>query len=813
MELETLVNEGRSVVADSTFNHNDVDTLIHEQERHEGDVDIADDRTDGQTITSTHMVPRATMNRQERDIALAGLLLDEQLVDERKLEKALSDWTIHGCEPLLDHLVTTGVIASSDSEALDAKVTACLGQLTSEGSPDVSAGADDYSVTVVPLNQLDLNGRAATLLGVSSPLASQHTQQFRRFTEDYTLLRKLGQGGLGIVWLARDNSLSRYVAIKEVTEAAQHNPTAISRFRREAVITGRLEHPSIVPVHQYAEDLETGRTFYAMRFLGKRTLQDAIAEYHERRESEDHDPMLLHHLLSAFVSVCQAIAYAHSKDVVHRDLKPENVALDGFGQVIVLDWGLAKLIGEADLLDDLPSDFGHSEERSDQTVAGQVMGTPMYMSPEQATGRIDEIDERTDVYGLGAILFAILTGYAPHELSHRSLSSQSKMGELLTAIVSHPTPRPSDLNPEVVPELDAICSRALAKKRYARYESASDLAEDVQRWMAGEPVSSYDAPWQKRAQRWVRNHHRLSQFIAGLTTMILVAAISMGYVAHQDRLAEQDARFDNLHAEARELEIRLGSHAAMLSNHVRFMAGLPPIQGIIDAGNGDRSTDDIDVWRERLQTIFRGLLTSNQDYLSVSYSSIGDDFRELVRVERQTSDGSLVQVLPESRLSTYERRAHVEAILDLNPGDVLLVESSSIEQEGVTSDAAHLKLLAVTPIYDEQTGDVFGIVGIEMNLERVLEYLMESTNTAAAVYVTDASGRIVMHHTREHSHEHRYGGRPIAEVVPELKEFSTGSQPLNTSTDGSWFHAAHVRLDSRRDSPIMGLILTLEESD
>ena len=155
----------------------------------------------------------------------------------------------------------------------------------------------------------------------------------------YRLIRKIGQGGLGRVWLAYDESLKRYVAIKEIS--GNDTPTAVERFDREAIITGRLEHPGIVPIYQLGTEESTGKSFYVMRFLGKTTLHDAIMEYHERRAEGDDDPMLIRRLLDDFVNACQALGHAHSRQVIHRDLKPENIAIDSFGQVIVIDWGIA----------------------------------------------------------------------------------------------------------------------------------------------------------------------------------------------------------------------------------------------------------------------------------------------------------------------------------------------------------------------------------------------------------------------------------------------------------------------------------------
>ncbi len=497
---------------------------------------------------------------------------------------------------------------------------------------------------------------------------------------------------------------------------------------------------------------------------------------------------------------------------MHRDLKPENVALDGYGQVIVLDWGLAKTIGDSDLQDEIIDVMSVDQSQVHRTVAGQVMGTPMYMAPEQAAGRVDEIDERTDVYGLGAILFAILTGDPPHAQTHRSLSSRSRVAELLTAIMNDPTPSARDVNPTVPPELSAVCAKALARKRYARYSSASDLAEDVQRWTVGESVSAWREPWSKRVQRWVKQHARLSQAVAAFTTVLLVASVTMGIVSHQNGLAEQDARFDAIRAEGRELEIRLKSRSLTLGKNVRFMATLPPIQGIIDARKDEQSTDEKSVWRERLAIIFRGLLIANPDYLSISFASVADAAQEIVRVERHSADGSFVRVLPETRLGEYEKRGDLEATLSLNPGDVYMVDSASLEHEGVSSEANGFTLLAATPIYDESSGEVFGIISIESNVEQILEYLLDSTAHAASnVYVTDGSGTVLMHHAHDRGLQTALAGRSIGSLIPALSQFFAADQVSDTVTDDAHYHAVKVRLESRRAATVIGLVLTFDD--
>jgi serine/threonine protein kinase len=174
--------------------------------------------------------------------------------------------------------------------------------------------------------------RVASLLGLSGGTMMQPgVVEDRRIGARYTLLRRLGQGGLGTVWLARDENLKRYVAVKELNDKCRSHDASLEHFRREAEITGRLEHPGIVPIYQFGVDEKSGKAFYAMRFLGRRTLQDAIDEYHERCETGCENRVLLHRLLAAFVSVCHSVGHAHAQKIVHRDLKPTNVALDEFG--------------------------------------------------------------------------------------------------------------------------------------------------------------------------------------------------------------------------------------------------------------------------------------------------------------------------------------------------------------------------------------------------------------------------------------------------------------------------------------------------
>jgi PAS domain S-box-containing protein len=291
-------------------------------------------------------------------------------------------------------------------------------------------------------------------------------------------------GGIGRVWLARDRQFDRDVAIKELLPENSRDDKTVARFLREARLTGQLEHPGIVPVYELAD--RERRPFYAMRFVRGRTLGEAAFSYHVNRRKGREDPLQFIGLLTAFAAVCNAVAYAHSRGVVHRDLKGDNVILGDFGEVIVLDWGLAKRLGQPDE-SETESVQGIPDGGRDAglTLQGEVMGTPAYMAPEQAQGRLNEIDQRTDIFGLGAIFYEILTGRPP-------FVGRDTLDVLNQAVRGEP-PLPRELWPGVPSALEEICLKALAKDRQQRHSSASDLAQDVQRWQDVQRRQAEDA--------------------------------------------------------------------------------------------------------------------------------------------------------------------------------------------------------------------------------------------------------------------------------------------------------------------------------
>lgn len=244
----------------------------------------------GPTSSAIGDLDSAQGTKQGRDLAFAVALMQTGSANMRSLATATKSWTTFGNSSLADHLLASRVISEDQQATAQQRAQQALASMAiDDGNGRGSGAVDRVSQSVRErhwLTQLDPDGKVAKLLGIAdTSVLSNDEIEDRQVDSRYTLLRKLGQGGLGVVWLARDQNLQRYVAVKEISRNVASGDPALDHFRREAEITGRLEHPGIVPIYQYGEDAATGKSFYVMRFLGKKTMQDAIAEYHERRAS------------------------------------------------------------------------------------------------------------------------------------------------------------------------------------------------------------------------------------------------------------------------------------------------------------------------------------------------------------------------------------------------------------------------------------------------------------------------------------------------------------------------------------------------
>ncbi|MFT5326137.1 MAG: serine/threonine protein kinase/Flp pilus assembly protein TadD [Planctomycetaceae bacterium] len=387
----------------------------------------------------------------------------------------------------------------------------------------------------------------------------------------YTLTQVYGEGGLGQVWLATDPALNREIALKRIRPGKDGSRDAQLRLIKEAQITGQLEHPNIIPVYELEHADNKGRPFYTMKFLRGKTLHEKIQEYHKKRKAGEDDALDLVNLLNAFTDMCYAIAYAGARGVIHRDLKPQNIMVGDFGEVLVLDWGLAKKIGQPDDVHEKGEIELASVLDETETHAGGVIGTPAYMAPEQAAGRNDHVDARTDVYGLGGVLFCILAGVSPHRGS-RTKNRIKDTQDLLTRISIGATPSVRDLDPRIPRSLDAICAKAMSHSHLERYQDARQLAEDVQRYIADEPVSVSTESWQERAGRWLRKNRVWAQSLATSALLVMVVAVAAALVVNSARNSEIVAHGKTQNALEAEAEAKAAAEQAQKEATQFFLA-------------------------------------------------------------------------------------------------------------------------------------------------------------------------------------------------------------------------------------------------
>jgi WD40 repeat protein/tRNA A-37 threonylcarbamoyl transferase component Bud32 len=349
-------------------------------------------------------------------------------------------------------------------------------------------------------------------------------------TSRYHVAHRHARGGLGEILVARDEVLHRDVALKVLQPARAQDRDSRSRFLREADLTGQLEHPGVVPVYGLGR-LGDGSPVYAMRLIRGQTFSEAAERFHAA--APGRPPGWRGHafqqLLQRFLSVCNTIAYAHSRGILHRDLKPSNILLGEYGETLVVDWGLAKaLTPEAGEGTDSAVVPPGAAADSGETQVGTVVGTPAYMPPEQAAGDWARVGPASDIYGLGATLYVLLTGQPPFQ--------DVQLGDVLDKVRRGDFPPPRQVNRHVPPALEAVCLKAMARRPEDRYPTALALAADLARWLADEPVSAWAEPAAVRWRRWLGRHP--TQVAAGavaLVALALLAGVTAVLVTAKDR--------------------------------------------------------------------------------------------------------------------------------------------------------------------------------------------------------------------------------------------------------------------------------------
>jgi serine/threonine-protein kinase len=435
----------------------------------------------------------------DNDLQLLMLALRDRVLDPVRLAEVAGEWPRDGTG-LMDFLAGRGAIAADQLRRLEGE-TADVPAAVRDGDPSqqTTPSRGDKDATTDYAADGDTPADAAEPRGNAGPSAR------------YANIRLHQTGGLGQVWLARDTAVGREVALKTIRPDRAAGAGARARFLREARVTGQLEHPCIVPLY----DLQGGaEPFYVMRFVTGRALAEASADYHRRRSEGRAGPLDLNTLLDAFVGVCRAVAFAHARDVLHRDLKGQNVVVGEYGEVFLLDWGLAKSVGAPD---DRPPDPAADDGEPELTAAGSFVGTPAYLAPEVAAG--GSATKASDVYGLGAILYALLSGRPPYAGS---------TPEILKKVAANDPEPVSTANPSAPPALVAVCHKAMARCPAGRYRSADELATEVRRWLADEPVDAYREPFAARAARWAR---RRKTAVVAAAVLLLTATVATATAA------------------------------------------------------------------------------------------------------------------------------------------------------------------------------------------------------------------------------------------------------------------------------------------
>jgi WD40 repeat protein/serine/threonine protein kinase len=496
----------------------------------------------------------------DRHLLLGLLALQNGLIQPPQLVAGFHAWTGDKSRSLADHLIALGYLTVTQRSVIEALAElhveahggdveksvaavptgmSTLASLADVGDPDIERTLSYVGRRHGPTADGDADRTASYAMGA----ATGDGQRFR-------VLRPHARGGLGAVSVALDAELNREVALKQILDDQADDPVTRRRFLLEGEITGRLEHPGVVPVYGLGTDGQ-GRPFYAMRFVKGSTLKEVITRFHQERAGQAspqaQDALVglkLHQLVGRLIAVCNTMSYAHSRGILHRDLKPSNILLGPFGETLIVDWGLAKAMGRWEDSDATGTNEGPVEgslrpssgSRVGETVTGTAIGTPAYMSPEQAEGRLDRLGPASDVYSLGATLYYVLAGRPPFD-------DDGDLPRLFSKIRLGDFPRPRAIDPHIPGALEAVCMKAMALRPEERHASPRALAADLEHWLADEPIPGHRESFATRATRWGRRHKAAALAIAVLLLSAVTAlGISTTLIGHEQAETERQRR-------------------------------------------------------------------------------------------------------------------------------------------------------------------------------------------------------------------------------------------------------------------------------